>query len=602
MTQQIINIGSAPNDGTGDPARVGGQKINDNFTELYDLQVAYADSFTATAGQTVFTLSANPGSLTRLLVSLDGSTLAPTTDYTWTTPTTLTLTAGAFVGQKLLAQYSTAGTIGVASSSAVQYTQGSAGSVTRTQTSKNQESVSVKDFGAVGDGVTDDTAAIQAALNYAGANNCGIYFPRGTYAISNTLAVGTSTRLYGDSMINTIIKMVSLPAGSKPTYTGSTTYPPTLDYFPVLWNNSPIQWFSIENICINGGGFPVYGLRLQENFYGYLKNVVVTNCAARPYINVRGQNILHENVAFFQNTAGVLTFDNTGLVFQSCGFELLGCATALEVRDPVSTKTGISIRDCWFEDAAGTYNTTASWIRISGRNPVIENAYFSHTGANIAGVQTIGAADGLTFDGISTANAAGAINGRFVVNYAAGTLTTVFSSDSYGCDVKGQFNAASVTDNNGNNTWDNGAVSYPYKIVGSAGFEWGTPSGSFLKLDVANNRVALFGAATYFHNASGNLELIGSLGAQQRIGTDVEIQPTAGHDVYIYDKTGASSATTGRIVLGTTKIFRSTAAPVAGTWAVGDWCINQAPAVGNPKGWRCTVAGSPGTWVSEGNL
>jgi len=35
MTQQTINIGAAPNDGTGDTARAGGQKINDNFTELY---------------------------------------------------------------------------------------------------------------------------------------------------------------------------------------------------------------------------------------------------------------------------------------------------------------------------------------------------------------------------------------------------------------------------------------------------------------------------------------------------------------------------------------------------------------------------------------
>lgn len=35
MPQQTINIGAAPDDGTGDTIRVGGDKINDNFTELY---------------------------------------------------------------------------------------------------------------------------------------------------------------------------------------------------------------------------------------------------------------------------------------------------------------------------------------------------------------------------------------------------------------------------------------------------------------------------------------------------------------------------------------------------------------------------------------
>lgn len=35
MSQQLINLGSAPNDGTGDSIREGGDKINDNFTELY---------------------------------------------------------------------------------------------------------------------------------------------------------------------------------------------------------------------------------------------------------------------------------------------------------------------------------------------------------------------------------------------------------------------------------------------------------------------------------------------------------------------------------------------------------------------------------------
>ena len=35
MARQNIGIGAAPNDGTGDTLRVGGDKINDNFIELY---------------------------------------------------------------------------------------------------------------------------------------------------------------------------------------------------------------------------------------------------------------------------------------------------------------------------------------------------------------------------------------------------------------------------------------------------------------------------------------------------------------------------------------------------------------------------------------
>lgn len=35
MAQQLINIGNAANDGSGDPLRTAGDKINDNFTEIY---------------------------------------------------------------------------------------------------------------------------------------------------------------------------------------------------------------------------------------------------------------------------------------------------------------------------------------------------------------------------------------------------------------------------------------------------------------------------------------------------------------------------------------------------------------------------------------
>jgi hypothetical protein len=60
----------------------------------------------------------------------------------------------------------------------------------------------------------------------------------------------------------------------------------------------------------------------------------------------------------------------------------------------------------------------------------------------------------------------------------------------------------------------------------------------------------------------------------------------------------------GRIVqrLGNNFVWQTTAAPTVGSWAVGDRSVNSTPVVGQPKAWACTVTGTPGTWVSEGNL
>lgn len=43
MAKQTINIGSAPNDGTGDNLRDGATKINDNFTEVYNFTNGFID-------------------------------------------------------------------------------------------------------------------------------------------------------------------------------------------------------------------------------------------------------------------------------------------------------------------------------------------------------------------------------------------------------------------------------------------------------------------------------------------------------------------------------------------------------------------------------
>lgn len=51
----------------------------------------------------------------------------------------------------------------------------------------------------------------------------------------------------------------------------------------------------------------------------------------------------------------------------------------------------------------------------------------------------------------------------------------------------------------------------------------------------------------------------------------------------------------------TVTVYGITGIPTVGTWKVGDR-IYRVPVSGQPKSWVCTVAGTPGTWVSEGNL
>ena len=75
--------------------------------------------------------------------------------------------------------------------SGVSYNEGGTGAVTTTVQAKLQQTVSVMDFGAKGDGTTDDTAAIQATMN-AGAGN-KVYIPANTYKITNTIFVSSGT-------------------------------------------------------------------------------------------------------------------------------------------------------------------------------------------------------------------------------------------------------------------------------------------------------------------------------------------------------------------------------------------------------------------------
>jgi hypothetical protein len=103
--------------------------------------------------------------------------------------------------------------------SVVQYDPSGTGAVATTVQTKLRETVSVKDFGAVGNGVADDTTAIQAALN-SGAST--IYINAGTYKVSSQITVPANVSVIGEGKNISIITAEDNTTG---TFTnGSVVY------------------------------------------------------------------------------------------------------------------------------------------------------------------------------------------------------------------------------------------------------------------------------------------------------------------------------------------------------------------------------------------
>jgi hypothetical protein len=113
------------------------------------------------------------------------------------------------------------------------------GAVTRTLQDKLSETISVKDFGAVGDGVADDTAAIQAAIDWAMYRNLpfntsvtwnipSVFFPTGRYKVSDTIHLG-----YGDTFRTVHIRGDGRRFVNGSTF-GGTSIVPTFNDRPVF--------------------------------------------------------------------------------------------------------------------------------------------------------------------------------------------------------------------------------------------------------------------------------------------------------------------------------------------------------------------------------
>jgi hypothetical protein len=149
----------------------------------------------------------------------------------------------------------------------------------------------VKDFGAIGDGVTNDTEAIQAALNCENVDK--LYFPSGTYLINETINLRSNIKLYGDGVIKivgraTTTNMIRIDGlnnividGLKFTTTLNNADASTFNRSTsVLWSNMiAFHITNSNNISIINCEFTnfEYATKIDGNT-GFNENVLVENC------------------------------------------------------------------------------------------------------------------------------------------------------------------------------------------------------------------------------------------------------------------------------------------------------------------------------------
>jgi hypothetical protein len=169
--------------------------------------------YTATASQTTFSVSPFTPALASIQVIVDGLQL-PLSDIS--VSGTSIITPAQLAGAEVMVRmYTQQPTVGV-DASVVTYVPEGAGAETTTVQTKLRESVSVKDFGAVGDGVTDDSVPFGLFIDHCAASGSAGYIPPGTYLVdpfTKTFVGSQPFTLFGAGRKETVLKSSNTGGG-----------------------------------------------------------------------------------------------------------------------------------------------------------------------------------------------------------------------------------------------------------------------------------------------------------------------------------------------------------------------------------------------------
>jgi len=264
-------------------------------------------------------------------------------------------------------------------------------SVSRSLQSKEDETVSVADFGAVGDGSTDCVAAFETAFTelFRNANENykkELLIPNGEYLFTTDLAVPSGVILRGETQLGAVLNIgdnnirLITSQGLELGDFNSTNRPQNL-----RWSN-----FTIKRTT---GTLTLSGLaesRFQDvRFLGEYNLGNAVTLATVPaavfwqntVIGTRAHNLVFDNCVFEQNavSAKCLQSDvfDTAVRFQNCKFFVND--TAIYIDGVATQGNRWQINDCEFEEVANqAFRSTA------GRGTLIQRSKFKSVGNGVS--------------------------------------------------------------------------------------------------------------------------------------------------------------------------------------------------------------------------
>jgi hypothetical protein len=453
---------------------------------------------------------------------------------------------------------------GASGSSLVGFLQSGTGAVTRTAQSKFRDTISVKDFGAVGNGIVDDTAAIQAAINAACDNAFNataefdykgyggtIFFPTGIYRITSTLEIYTgAVHLVGDGNWQSAIFLETVSSSVDAVRFTRQTAPP----------GKPVS-------VGNGSGGGVYNLCIEMKTAG----------TGRDALRVDG---------WAQIAIDHVWIKNAGRYGVFLGNVVAGSIHDIFVQN--SKTAGI-----WIGVGGATGDTStalvASKLYVSGVTGDGTQSYgmwitdllgSSINGAIIEGVV------GTDADKCAGIRATGAVQATFLGSYFEGNkgwdVDLGTGSDT---PMLNLFGLRSVN-NPGYQLTGCGSIRIRSNNGGGVWGQWSNDQNPLISLDstASNFTVDNVGRGNIYTFVKYNGTSVLKNYNGRIVGTDSNGNTIQEGSVWLRIRNGG-------------RLWSYNTAPGFAGAEVGDCAINNTPAIGSPAGWLCSNATGP-TYVT----